>query len=141
MIKADIIHPQLLGALALCGHKTQILIADGNYSFVTNSSKEATIVYLNLAPGMIASSVILDKVLKHINVEHASMMAWPQDFTNTIATEYQQLLPDGCPINYLNREAFYHAAKSQETLLVIASGEMRRFANLLLTVAPVSLAD
>ncbi|WP_306464745.1 RbsD/FucU domain-containing protein, partial [Klebsiella variicola] len=39
-------------------------------------------------------------------------------------------------VEHLPREAFYAAVKSDRTLLVIASGEQRRFANLLLTVAP-----
>ncbi|TWY26983.1 RbsD/FucU family protein, partial [Serratia marcescens] len=51
MIKSAITHPPLLAALAQCGHKTQVLIADGNYACVTHAPKDATVVYLNLAPG------------------------------------------------------------------------------------------
>nr|VUD30360.1 RbsD / FucU transport protein family [Raoultella sp. NCTC 9187] len=50
MIKSDIIHPDLLQALALCGHKANILIADANYSILTNSAAQARIVYLNFSP-------------------------------------------------------------------------------------------
>ncbi|WP_431222453.1 RbsD/FucU domain-containing protein [Serratia sp. L9] len=137
MIKSDIIHPELLCALAKCGHKTQILVADSNYAFVTNAPKDATIIYLNLAPGTLCSPIILEKILACINVEKATLMAYPPDFTNTIEPEYRQLLPAGCPIEFLSREDFYIQVKSDQTLLVIASGEVRRFANLLLTVAPV----
>ncbi len=137
MIKSAITHPPLLAALAQCGHKTQVLIADGNYACVTHAPKDATVVYLNLAPGTLAAPPILEKLLACINVESTALMACPPDFTNTIEAEYRQLLPEHCPIEHLPREAFYAAVKSDRTLLVIASGERRRFANLLLTVAPV----
>ncbi|WP_421509816.1 RbsD/FucU domain-containing protein [Erwinia rhapontici] len=137
MIKSEIIHPQLISSLAKCGHKTQILIADANYAFVSNAPKGAEIIYFNLAPGTIASPIILEKLLQVINIEQAAMMSWPTSFENTIVAEYQARLPASCPLTYLDREAFYGEAKSEMTLLVIASGETRRFANLLLTVAPV----
>lgn len=136
MIKSAITHPPLLAALAQCGHKTQVLIADGNYACMTHAPKDATVVYLNLAPGTLAAPPILEKLLACINVESAALMACPPDFTNTIEAEYRQLLPAQCPVEHLPREAFYAAVKSDRTLLVIASGEQRRFANLLLTVAP-----
>ena len=50
MIKSAITHPPLLAALAQCGHKTQVLIADGNYACVTHAPKDATVVYLNWRP-------------------------------------------------------------------------------------------
>jgi len=139
MIKSSILHPELLGALAKCGHKTKILIADSNYSFVTNSSPSATIVYLNFAPGMITSPVILEKLLDYINVEEAMLMASPADFNNTIEQEYQRILPTDTTFSYVDRGDFYAQAKSSDTLLVIASGETRRFANILLTVGVVSV--
>ena len=138
MIKSSILHPELLSTLAKCGHKTKILIADSNYSFVTNSSPAATIVYLNFSPDMIASPIILEKLLDYINLEEATLMASPADFDNTIEKEYQRILPAGIAFNYVDRGEFYSQAKSTDTLLVIASGETRRFANILLTVGVVS---
>lgn len=137
MIKSDVIHPELLSTLAKCGHKTQLLIADSNYAFVTNSPRHATVVYLNLSPGTIAAPVILEKILTCINVEQATLMAYPEDFNNTIEAEYREILGTDCPIEHLSRQEFYDRVKSDQTLLVVASGEQRRFANLLLTVAPV----
>lgn len=137
MIKSKIIHPELLFHLARCGHKAQILIADSNYSFVTNSAPTANIVYLNFQPGMINGTDILSGVKEVINVESATMMQHPEDFDNTILTEYRDILPSETPFEFLDREGFYSAVKSDKTLLVIASGEQRRFANILLTVGAV----
>ncbi|EAN1870866.1 RbsD/FucU transporter [Salmonella enterica] len=139
MIKSAIIHPQLISSLALCGHKTQILIADANYAFKSNAPKGVEIIYLNLAPGTIPATLILERLLEIINVEQATMMNWPTSFQNTIIDEYQACLPASCTISYLEREDFYNKVRSEMTLMVIASGETRCFANLLLTVAPVIL--
>lgn len=46
----EIIHPQLLAALAWCGHKSQILIADSNFACRVNANADATLIQLNLAP-------------------------------------------------------------------------------------------
>lgn len=137
MIKSEIIHPQLLAALARAGHKAQILVSDANYSFVTNSSPRAEIVYLNFVPGTVPSAQILAGVCKLINVEQATMMAWPDDFENAAHGEYIEILPAGTPLRRIDREEFYNSARSPDTLLVIASGETRRFANIILTVGPV----
>ncbi|HFR4131164.1 RbsD/FucU family protein [Raoultella ornithinolytica] len=139
MIKTEIIHPDLLQALAQCGHKANILIADANYSFLTNSSPRARIIYLNFSPGLISSVVILQKMLGYINIEKAVLMFCPDDFDNTIAREYRTLLAESTAVEYVTREAFYALAKSSDTLLVVASGETRRFANILLTVGPTLL--
>ena len=139
MIKTEIIHPDLLQALAQCGHKANILIADANYSFLTNSSPRARIIYLNFSPGLISSVVILQKMLGYINIEKAVLMSCPDDFDNTIAREYRTLLAESTAVEYVTREAFYALAKSPDTLLVVASGETRRFANILLTVGPTLL--
>ena len=139
MIKTEIIHPDLLQALAQCGHKANILIADANYSFLTNSSPRARIIYLNFSPGLISSVVILQKMLGYINIEKAVLMSCPDDFDNTIAREYRTLLAESTAVEYVTQEAFYALAKSSDTLLVVASGETRRFANILLTVGPTLL--
>ena len=136
MIQADIIHPDLLQALAQCGHKANILIADANYSFLTNTSAQARIIWLNFSPGLIGSVIILEKILQYINVEKATLMNSPADFDNTIEREYRSLLAATIEFEHVERNEFYLQAKTSDTILVIASGETRRFANILLTVAP-----
>ncbi|HIV14680.1 MAG TPA: RbsD/FucU transporter [Candidatus Avisuccinivibrio pullicola] len=137
MLKTPIIHPELLSELGKCGHKAQILIADSNYAFKANVGPEATVVYLNLAPGLLNADVILEKLLSVINVESALMMEAPADFDNTAAAAYAALLGPDVPLTFTGRWDFYDKVKSPATTLVIASGEGRRFANLLLTVGVV----
>ena len=137
MLKTPIIHPQLLNALGKCGHKGQILIADSNYAYGSNVSDKAEIIYLNLAPGLLDAQTVLKKVLECINVESASMMQAPADFENETEKSYREILGTDIPIDFLERYAFYDKVKTEATSLVIATGETRRFANIILTVGVV----
>lgn len=137
MLKTPIIHPGLLAALGKCGHKCQILIADSNYAYSSNVNNNAEIVYLNLAPGLIDAQNVLKKVLECINVESATMMQAPVDFDNVTERSYREILGKEIPIDFLERYAFYDKVKSDATSLVIATGETRRFANIILTVGVV----
>jgi L-fucose mutarotase len=51
MLRTQLIHPQILGALAEAGHGSQVLISDGNFPHVTATPPGARRVYLNLSPG------------------------------------------------------------------------------------------
>lgn len=51
MLKGKLIHPDIMAALALCGHGDKVLIADGNYP-LDSKSGEAETVYLGLTPGL-----------------------------------------------------------------------------------------
>ena len=37
MLKGNLIHPDIMAALALCGHGDKVLIADGNYPLDSKS--------------------------------------------------------------------------------------------------------
>ena len=50
MLRTQLIHPQILGALAEAGHGSQVLISDGNFPHVTATPPGARRVYLNLSP-------------------------------------------------------------------------------------------
>ena len=75
MIDAKLIHPQILSALGSAGHGSTILIPDGNYPFETGANPLAERVYLNLAPGMVTVTDVLEAVLSVTPVEAAHVMA------------------------------------------------------------------
>lgn len=68
-------------------------------------------------------------------------MAPPEDFHPQIHDEYKQMLGSNIPWVEMERWAFYEKIKSPSTTLAIATGEQRRFANLLLTVGVVKLPE
>lgn len=40
MLKGKLIHPDIMAALALCGHGDKVLIADGNYPLAPRPARQ-----------------------------------------------------------------------------------------------------
>ena len=138
MLKYRLLHPQLIGALGRCGHGSRILIADANYPHVTGAPAAAERVYLNLAPGLIGASEVLKVLLDAIPVESALIMLTAENQEAPVVAEYRQLLPPGVTVHGLPRFEYYAAAQQADTCLVIATGEQRLYANLLLVVGVIT---
>ncbi len=136
MLRTPLLHPEILRALAQAGHGSQVLIADGNYPFVTRSHPLAARVYLNLTPGVLGATEVLQAIAPAIPIEAAHVMATADGTKPSIWTEFRQLLPDA-PLQPLERFAFYEAASQSDVALVIATAEQRVYANLLLTIGVV----
>lgn len=137
MLKTKLLHPEILMALGSNGHGAGILIADGNYPFTTCSPVTAKKVFLNLSPGVLCVSQVLQAVVDYVPVESALVMLPPDAAPQEIHETYAKILGSDVPFSKVNRFEFYDAAKSGNTCLVIATGEMRRFANILLTIGVV----
>lgn len=134
MLKYKLTHPELIGALARMGHGSRVLITDANYAADVHVSPTATRIYLNLAPGMISATEILDKILEAIPVEFANLMLMDDGQEPPIASEYRAMLPTAVHVEPLARAEFYSAAKDSRTSVVVVTGEQRLFANILLRV-------
>ena len=76
MLKQKLIHPQILEALGRAGHSSKVLIADGNYPCSTKLGPNATLVNLNLSPGLVDCVQVLDALLTAIPVEAANVMGY-----------------------------------------------------------------
>ncbi len=139
MLKMKLLHPEILKILARSGHFSQVLIADGNFPFTSRSGPGATTVYLNLMPGIPKTTDVLEALLEVIPIQQAAIMEIPNGEKAAVHDEYVRMLPQGIEVKRLERYAFYDAAYSPMTSLVIATGETRRFANLLLTIGVVQL--
>lgn len=137
MLKYRLIHPELLEALACSGHHDQILIADGNFPVESRVPTGARIVHLNLAPGMLTVTDILKVLIDAIPLEKAAMMIKDDGSQPAIGVDFKKILPEGLPLESIQRLAFYDAVSSSYTTLAIASAEQRLFANILLTVGVV----
>ena len=51
MLTTKLINPEIMEALAYCGHGSKVLIADGNYPLAQKSGS-AKKVYVGIMPGM-----------------------------------------------------------------------------------------
>lgn len=137
MLKYRLLHPEILQVLGTAGHGSQVLIADGNYPFVTGASPAARHVYLNLAPGLVGATDVLAVLVEAIPVEAAHVMAPASGEEPPVFEEFRALLP-GIELESLGRFEFYDAARGPNLALVIATGEQRIYANVLLTIGVVS---
>lgn len=137
MIDGRLIHPDILGILAGSGHGAKILIADGNFPHGTHLGPNAQLVYLNLAPGKVLVTEVLEAILSVTPVEAAEVMAPPGE-EPSIFEEFQRLLGDEVEIERLDRFMFYEAAASPDACLAVATGDCRLYANILLTIGVVT---
>jgi L-fucose mutarotase len=138
MLKYKLLHPEILSALGGAGHGSKILIADGNYPFATRAHPNARRVYLNLAPGMVPVTDVLRVLVNAIPIEAAHVMLTDSGEAPPIHEEFRTILPPGLELQPLNRQAFYDAVRlDPDTALVIATGEQRIFANIILTIGVV----
>lgn len=135
MLKTKLLHPEILTALGGAGHGSKVLIADGNFPFGTGANLAAKRVYLNLAPGLVNATDVLKVLIDAIPLEAAEVMQ-PPSGEPPIFEEFRALLP-GLELKKLGRFEFYDMARERDVALVIATGEQRIYANLLLTVGVV----
>lgn len=136
MLTTNLLHPEILYALGASGHGSQVLITDGNFPHVTKSNPAATKVFLNLSPGVLSATDVLRVVAPAIPIEAVHVMATADGSSPPIWADFAQILP-GITLNPLERFAFYEAAGSSDVSLVIATGEQRIYANILLTIGVV----
>ncbi|WP_376796306.1 RbsD/FucU family protein [Thermogemmatispora sp.] len=136
MLSYRLLHPAILESLASAGHGSRVLIADGNYPLATRTAPRARLVYLNLRPGLVSVTAVLETLLTAIPVEAAHVMLPDDGSEPEILSEFRALLPH-CELQGVGRFAFYDLACSSDVALAIATGEQRLWANILLTIGVV----
>ena len=134
MLRYRLVHPPLLEALAIAGHGSRILLADGNYPYATMINPAAKLVHLNLEPGVLTVTDVLPVLQDAVNFEAATVMAAPADVDASIQDEYRRMLGPAVPVERVERFAFYDLVRSSDVGLVVATAEQRIYGNLLLTV-------
>ncbi|MDR1886362.1 MAG: RbsD/FucU family protein [Prevotellaceae bacterium] len=140
MLFTKCIHPQLLSALAKLGHGSWILISDGGYPHLTASNPNAEKVFLNLAQGLLNVTQILEVLKETVPVEAAAVMTPPDGAMQPVFDEYKSVMPD-VPFEYVRQFDFYERAKESNVGLLVASGDMRNYANLLIKVGFIRHPD
>lgn len=140
MLYGPMLHPELLGALGRAGHGGKILIADGNYPSVSGTNPSAEKISLNLAPGLLTVSQVLDVVKQTIPIEQVAIMVPAADAKGVerpdsipAHDEYRETMA-GTPFVEIPRFDFYDVAKSSDVSVVIQSADQRLYSNVLLTV-------
>ena len=148
MLKGQLIHPDLLRALGAAGHGAKVLLADGNYPVGTQAPAGAARVYLNLAPGVVTVTDVLRALVTATPIEKAEVMVPDVGAEPAIFAEFRSILEDATTwtppgsaptkgLTTMDRFAFYAAASQHDVAIVVATGERRVYANLLLTIGVV----
>ena len=133
MLTLPLIHPPLVHALALAGHGAKMLIADGNFPYATVRHPMAELVHLNLAPGLLTVDQVLTPVLSAVTIEAAQIMG-PDDGSEVPAHRAYRAAVPGVSFDRVGRWDFYDIVRSQDVGLIVATGDQRQYANLLLTI-------
>jgi L-fucose mutarotase len=134
VLRQGLIHPELLSGLASAGHGSTVLLADGHYPVTTGTHAAAQRVWLNLSPGLLTVTQVLESLVDVVAVESATVMQPPATEPEPAAfDDFRRLLP-GAPLDGLDRFAFYDKAKEPDLAVVVATADVRTYANLLLTI-------
>src|SRR5947207_6318254 len=76
MLKYQLLHPKISAALARAGHSAKVLIADGNYPASSTLGPHAELVSLNLSPGVVTCTQVLEALVTAIPIEAAFTMMY-----------------------------------------------------------------
>ncbi len=143
MLLQRLIHPEILGTLAAAGHHSTILIADGNYPASNKRGPNASLVSLNLMPGVVNCNQVLKAILSAVPIEAINTMqtetsgpyaldgdppVWEQ-YRESIAAAKLEL-----QIEPLEKWSFYDHVITPDHVLTIQTGDQQRYANILLTI-------
>lgn len=143
MLKHRLIHPKINEVIGRAGHHGKILIADGNYPASSAIGPRAELVSLNLMPGVVTCTQVLEALLSAVPIEAANTMmyektgpyamqedppVWAQ-FRGAIKSAGLAL-----ELKPIEKWEFYKAVATGDHILTIQTADQQRFANLLLTI-------
>jgi L-fucose mutarotase len=142
MLLNQLIHPQISSILAAAGHHAKVLIADGNYPASSTLGPNAQLVSLNLRPGLVTVSQVLETLVTAIPIDIANTMGIPADDPYAQDDppawgEYRQILDKAeldLKLEPIQKWDFYEAVRGPDLVLTIQTGDQALWANLLLSI-------
>ncbi|HLF94064.1 MAG TPA: RbsD/FucU family protein [Planctomycetota bacterium] len=143
MLNHGLIHPKILEVLGRAGHHGKILIGDGNYPASSTMGPNAELVSLNLAPGIVTCTQVLEALLTAIPIEAAHTMAYEKTgpyglkADPPVWAEYRAAFKKAkvaVKLQPIEKWEFYKAVATPDHVLTIQTADPQRFANLLLTI-------
>jgi L-fucose mutarotase len=143
MLKSQLLHPEITAILARAGHHAKVLIADGNYPASTAMGPNATLVSLNLAPGIVTCSQVLETLLTAIPVDAVNTMGIPADDPYALQgdppvwADYRRIVKAAglsLELAPISKWDFYEAVASRDHALTIQTADRALWANVMLTL-------
>ena len=143
MLLTPLLHPEINAILAIAGHHSKVLIADGNYPASTTLGPNAKLVSLNLAPGVVTVTQVLEALVGVIPIEKAETMMYETSGPYALSADppvwqqYRQVFERAeidVEISTIDKWDLYPAVNTPDLALTIQTADQQRFANLLLTI-------
>lgn len=143
MLKHQLLHPEISAILARAGHHAQVMIADGNYPASTALGPNAQLVSLNLCPGVVTVSQVLETLLTAIPVDEINTMGIPPDDPYAqqgdppVWADYRRIIAAAglqLELRPISKWDFYEAVASRNHVLTIQTADRALWANVLLTL-------
>ena len=143
MLKHQLLHPAISEVLGRAGHHATILIADGNYPASTKKGPNAQVVCMNLMPGVVNCSQVLEAILSAIPIDAVNTMMYTKDDQYALDADppvwddYRAVIRKaGLSLELVPIEkwAFYDAVATPDHVLTVQTADQQRYANILLSV-------
>ena len=143
MLRHQLIHPKINEVVGRAGHHAKILIADGNYPASTTLGPNAELVSLNLSPGLVNCTQVLEALLSAVPIDLAYTMMYETtgqyalDEDPPVWAEYRRAIKDAgssVELEPIEKWDFYNAVNTPDHILTIQTADQQRFANLLLAI-------
>lgn len=143
MLRHHLIHPQINAILGRAGHHAKILIADGHYPASSKKGPNAEIVCLNLSPGVVSCTQVFEAMLSAVPVDIIQTMMYTKDDPYALDAdppvwgEYRAAINGAglkLDLQPIEKWDFYKAVEGPDHVLTVQTGDMQRYANLLLSI-------
>jgi L-fucose mutarotase len=143
MLRQQLVHPKMLEVLGRAGHHARILIADGHYPVSTRKGPNAELVSLNLMPGVVTCTQVLQAVLSAMPIDEVSTMMYEASVVPAagreppVWDEFRSVLRAAglaLELKPIEKWDFYRAVETPDHVLTVQTADMETYANLLLSV-------
>ena len=143
MLKHQLVHPQINEVLGRAGHHGKVLIADGNYPASSTLGQNAELISLNLSPGLVTCTQVLQALVTAIPIEAANTMMYETDGPYALSEDppvweqYREVFQQAnlqLELAPIEKWDFYEAVNTKDHVLTIQTADQQRFANLLLSI-------
>ncbi len=143
MLTHQLIHPKINEIIGRAGHHGRILIADGNYPASSKKGPNAEIVSLNLMPGVVSCTQVLQAVLSAVPIDAINTMMYETtgpyalDSDPPVWDQYRDAIRRSglsLTLEPIEKWAFYDAVATPDHILTVQTADQQRFANILLSI-------
>jgi L-fucose mutarotase len=143
MLHHGLVHPKILEVLGRAGHHAKVLVADGNYPASSTLGPHAELVSLNLSPGVVTCTQVLEALVTAIPIEAAHTMDYERTGPYALKADppvwadYRAVFKKAkldVKLQPIEKWDFYKAVATPDHVLTIQTADQQRFANLLLVM-------